>query len=170
MNLPRSILLAGALLLAGLAHATDVSMAGGSVAFSTPDQWLGIMETQGDPEVRVFQVPDPSPTGASRLARVTVTVKQVDDLAAFQQYVSEATLKAKALTDYHAAAAPDAPDSYAYTAQENGAPYRYSERYWFRNNHAIQLRCVRPAHSDAGAAWAKAFDQGCDSVAASLAR
>lgn len=170
MNLRSSILLAGALLLSGIAHATDVSMAGGSVTFSTPDHWLGILETQGDPEVRVFQVPDPSPTGSSRLARVTVTVKQAGDLTAFEQYVSDATAKAKALSGYRAAATPDAPNSFTYAAQENGVPYRYSERYWFKNGHAIQLRCVRPAHSDAGAAWANAFDQGCDSVAASLAR
>ncbi len=57
------MVLASALVLASAAHATDVSMADGSVSFSTPDSWVGIMETQGDPEVRVFQVPDPSPTG-----------------------------------------------------------------------------------------------------------
>ena len=54
MSFPRSIFLAGALLLAGSAYATDVSMAGGSVGFSTPDNWVTIMETQGDPEIRVF--------------------------------------------------------------------------------------------------------------------
>jgi hypothetical protein len=170
MSLTRSLLLAAALLLAGTAYATEVSMAGGSVGFSTPDDWVSIMETQGDPEVRVFQVPDPSPTAASSLARVTVTVKQVGDLAAFERYVASATQRAKSLTGYQAAGNPYGPNSYAYTASENGAPYRYSERYWFANNHAIQLRCARPARSEAGAAWAAGFDKGCDTVAASLAR
>ncbi|HEV2539147.1 MAG TPA: hypothetical protein VGU03_05505 [Frateuria sp.] len=170
MSLTRSLLIAAALLLAGTAYATEVSMAGGSVGFSTPDGWVSIMETQGDPEVRVFQVPDPSPTAASSLARVTVTVKQISDLAAFEQYVANARERAKSLTGYQAAGNPYGPNSYAYTASENGAPYRYSERYWFANNHAIQLRCARPASSQAGAAWAASFDKGCDTVAASLAR
>ena len=165
----RSILLASALLLASAAHATDVSMAGGTVGFSTPDNWITIMETQGDPEVRVFQVPDPSPTAGSSLARVTVSVKQVGDLAAFQQYVAGATQKAASLTGYQDAGHPAGPNSYAYTAQESGAPFRYIERYWFENNHAIQLRCVRPARSQAGTAWAADFDKGCDAIAASLA-
>lgn len=161
-------LLFGALALTPSAHATNVSMAGGSVNFSTPDHWLSIMETQGDPEVRVFQVPDPSPTANSALARVTVTVKQVADIGGFQQYMAGATQKAKALTGYQAGAAPGGPNSAAYTAQENGAPFVYSERYWFKDNHAIQLRCVRPAQSQAGAQWSHAFDQGCDAIAASL--
>jgi hypothetical protein len=169
MSFSRSILLAGALLLAGTTHAADVSMAGGSVGFSTPDNWVTIMETQGDPEVRVFQVPDPSPTGGRSLARVTVTVKQVDDLAAYERYVAAATQKAKSLTGYQASGNPDGPNSHAYRATESGAPYRYSERYWFKNNHAIQLRCARPERSEAGAAWSGAFDKGCDAVAASLA-
>jgi hypothetical protein len=170
MSPTRSLILAAALWLAGAAYATDVSMAGGSVGFSTPDGWVSIMETQGDPEVRVFQVPDPSPTAAQSLARVTVTVKQVGDLAAFEQYVASATQRAKSLTGYQAAGQPYGPNSYAYTASENGTAYRYSERYWFVNNHAIQLRCARPARSEAGAAWAAGFDKGCDTVAAGLAR
>jgi hypothetical protein len=138
------------------------------VGFSTPDNWVAIMQTQGDTEMRVFQVPDPSPTARDNLAYVTVVVKQAGDLAAFDQYVGSATRKAKALTGYQATGNPDGPNSYAYTARENGSPYRYSERYWFKNDHAIQLRCARPDHSEAGAAWAAAFDKGCDAVAASL--
>jgi len=167
MSFSRNMVLAAALVLAGAAQAGEVSMAGGSVSFSTPDQWVGIMETQGDPEVRVFQVPDPSPTANSSLARVTVTVKQVADANEFQQYVNNAMGKAKALTGYQAASGQGA-DNFAYTAQENGAPYTYSERYWFKDNHAIQLRCVRPSQSQAGAQWKAAFDKGCDAIAARL--
>ncbi|WP_430388688.1 hypothetical protein [Dyella sp. 20L07] len=167
MSFFRNMVLVGALVLTSATHAADVSMAGGSVNFSTPDQWLGIMETQGDPEVRVFQVPDPSPTASSSLARVTVTVKQVSDVGAFQQYVSGAMNKAKALTGY-LGGTNQSTDSFVYTAQENGAPFSYSERYWFKDNHAIQLRCVRPSQSQAGAAWKAAFDKGCDAIAARL--
>ncbi|WP_199096142.1 hypothetical protein [Dyella sp. ASV21] len=167
MSFIRNMVIASALVLAGAAHATDISMANGSVSFSTPDQWLGIMETQGDPEVRVFQVPDPSPTASSSLARVTVTVKQLPDASAFQAYVNGAMSKAKALTGYQAGSTQGS-DNFVYTAQENGAPYSYTERYWFKDNHAIQLRCVRPSQSQAGAAWRTAFDKGCDAIASRL--
>lgn len=164
-------LIGTALLLAGNVHATDVSMAGGSVNFSTPDNWLGIMETQGDPEVRVFQVPDPSPTASNSLARVTVTVKQVADINGFQQYTSSASAKAQQLTGYkpiQAVSNSNGPNSYAYTARENDVEFSYSESYWFKGNHAIQLRCVRPAQSQAGAGWSAAFDRGCEAIAARL--
>lgn len=172
MNLLRSTILvmigcAGTLLSCGV-HAADVSMAGGTVTFSTPSSWLAIMETQGDPEARVFQVPDPSPTGKQSLARVTVTVKQVRDISGFHQYMSQATAKAMTLPGYQAAAAPPEPNSVTYTAQENGTAFQYTEHYWFNNNHAVQLRCMRPDQTEAGAAWKAEFDQGCAAIAAQL--
>lgn len=167
MSLLRNLVIVGALALTSGVHAADVSMAGGSVNFSTPDTWMGIMETQGDPEARVFQVPDPSPSGAGSLARVSVTVKQVDSSVDFQQYMAGAMGKARALSGYQAGSGSSA-DNFTYTAQENGAEYSYSERYWFKDNHAIQLRCVRPTQSQAGATWKAAFDKGCDAIAARL--
>jgi hypothetical protein len=155
------------LLLGGNVHAADVSMASGSINFTTPDNWLDIMQTD-DPEVRVFQVPDPSPTGKNSLARVTVTVKQIQDAGGFQQYMGEANAKAMALPGYKAAAVAPGPNSYVYTAQENGTQFSYSERYWLKDGHAIQLRCVRPEQTEAGAAWKAAFDKGCDGIAARL--
>jgi hypothetical protein len=155
------------LLLGGIVHAADVSMASGSINFTTPDNWLDIMQTD-DPEVRVFQVPDPSPTGKNSLARVTVTVKQIQDAGGFQQYMGEANAKAMALPGYKAAAVAPGPNSYVYTAQENGTQFSYSERYWLKDGHAIQLRCVRPEQTEAGAAWKAAFDKGCDGIAARL--
>lgn len=172
MSLLRSttlaIAFAAGLLAVGGSRAADVSMAGGSVHFSTPGGWLGIMETEGDPEARVFQVPDPSPTGRNSLARVTVTVKQVRDISGFQQYMGDATAKALALPGYKAAAVPPSPNSNLYTAQENGAEFSYVEHYWFKNGQAIQLRCMRPSQSQAGAAWKAEFDKGCNAIAAQL--
>lgn len=155
-------------LFAGGVHAADVSMADGDITFSTPDSWLSIMETQGDPEARVFQVPDPSPTGKNSLARVTVTVKQVRDISAFHQYMSEATAKAMALPGYQAAATPPEPNSNSYTAQENGTAFSYTEHYWFHNGHAVQLRCMRPSQTEAGTSWKADFDKGCAALAAQL--
>lgn len=163
-----TLLLAVSLLGSGSAHATDVSMANGSVNFRTPATWLDIMETQGDPEVRVFQVPDPSPTGKTSLARVTVTVKPAKSISDFHQYMAEATAKALELPGYKEAQAAPLPNSNVYTARESGVQFSYTEHYWFKDGHAIQLRCVRPSQSLAGATWTQAFDHGCEAIAARL--
>lgn len=172
MNFLRStatvLALATTLLLAGRVHAADVSMADGSISFSAPDSWLDIMDTQGDPETRVFQVPDPSPTGKSSLARISVTVTQATDINSFNQFRSDASAKAMALPGYKEAKVLPPPNSNLYTAQENGTQFAYVEHYWFKNGHAIQLRCVRPAHSLAGAGWDAEFDKGCNAIAARL--
>ena len=160
--------LAITLLLAGTVRATDVSMANGTVNFSTPDNWLDIMDTQGEPEVRVFQVPDSSPTGKTTLARVTVTVALAADVNSFHQYISEATAKAMALPGYTAAKLPPGPNSNVYTARESGEALNYVEHYWMKGGHVIQLRCVRPAQSQAGAEWKASFDKGCEAIAARL--
>jgi hypothetical protein len=156
------------LLLAGSVHAGEVSMANGSVTFHTPDSWLTIMQTEGDPEAQVFQVPDPSPTGKTSLARITVTVKQVQDISSFHQFMAEADAKAMSLPGYKVDAVPPAPNSNMYTAREAGADFSYVEHYWFKNGLAIQLRCIRPSKSLAGATWKADFDKGCAALAAQL--
>ncbi|HKT28629.1 hypothetical protein [Dyella sp.] len=171
MRFSRYMVVTALLALASItvAHADDVSMASGSVHFTTPAGWVGIMQVDGDPEVRVFQVPDPSPSANTTLARVTVTVKQVSDAQAFGDYVNGAMTKAKNMKDYQASTRPSGEqNSFLYTASESGVQYTYTERYWFRNGHAIQLRCVRPSASEAGQAWAATFDKGCSEVAATL--
>jgi hypothetical protein len=151
-----------------VAQADDVSMASGAVHFSTPSNWVGIMQVDGDPEVRVFQVPDPSPSANDTLARITVTVKQIANLQDFNDYVSNAVSKAKDLKNYQPGSSATGDNSFVYTATESGTPYSYVERYWFRSGHAIQLRCVRPTSSQAGAQWAAAFDKGCSTLAGTL--
>ncbi|MBD8899097.1 hypothetical protein [Rhodanobacter sp. DHG33] len=171
MHFPRTAVAAFALALGMLAAApaaaTDVSMANGSVTFSTPDNWMDIMDTDGNPEVRAFEVPDPSPTGQTVLARVTVTVTQVSGLDQFRAYQSQAAGKATTLQAYKALGT-SSPDNLSYTAQEAGVPSHYRERYWFKGGYAIQLRCVRPQQSQSGASWIAAFDRGCDAIAARL--
>lgn len=163
-----AVALVAGLLSTAPAPAADVSMANGSVSFSTPDGWLDIMQTDGDPEVHVFQVPDPSPTGHATLARVTVTVKQEPDIDGFRSYIDQANTKAAALPGYQAGAKAPEPNSFRYTAREAGVASSYREVYWYKDGHAIQLRCVRPTQSQAGAAWVAAFDRGCDAIAARL--
>ncbi len=171
MNFLRKTTLAIALIaimLAGAVHAAEVSMAGGNITFNTPSGWLAIMQTQGDPEAQVFQVPDPSPTGKSSLARITVTVKQTPDISSFHQFMAEATAKALGLPGYQADEVAPAPNSNLYTAEENGIQFSYTEHYWFKHGYAIQLRCMRPSKSLAGSAWQAEFDKGCASLAAQL--
>ncbi|MEO8809436.1 MAG: hypothetical protein ABI386_04230 [Rhodanobacter sp.] len=171
MNLLRkttTAIIFAVLLQGAVVHAAQVSMAGGNVTFNAPDSWLPIMQTQGDPEAQVFQVPDPSPTGKNSLARVTVTVKQVSDISSFHQFMAEATAKALALPGYKVVPAPPGPNSDVYTAQENGTQFSYVEQYWFKNGYAIQLRCIRPSQSQAGNAWKAEFDKGCSALAAQL--
>jgi hypothetical protein len=171
MKFSRYMAMTALLALAGItvAHADDVNMASGNVHFATPSNWVGIMQVDGDPEVRVFQVPDPSPSASSTLARVSVTVKQVANAQEFTDYVNGAIMKAKNLKDYQPGSrASGDQNSFVYTASESGTPYTYTERYWFRNGHAIQLRCARPSASQAGQAWAATFDKGCSDIAANL--
>ena len=171
MNFLCKITLALALViatLAGAAHAGEVSMASGAITFDTPNNWLPIMQTQGDPEAQVFQVPDPSPTGKASLARVTVTVKRVADISSFHQFMAEATAKGLGLPGYKAAEVPPSPNSNVYTAQEIGVQFNYTEHYFFKHGYAIQLRCIRPSTSMAGPAWQAGFDKGCASLAAQL--
>jgi hypothetical protein len=152
----------------GPALAGEVSMAGGAIRFHTPDSWQDIMHTEGDPEARVFQVPDPSPTGKNNLARVTVTVTQAPDVASFDQYRQAADAKARLLPGYRTSGATPAPNEVTYSANENGTEFTYVEHYWFKPGRAIQLRCVRPAKSEAGSKWTASFDQECSALAAQL--
>ena len=167
-TLSTALVLVAAVMMTGTVHAADVSMAGGSVTFSTPANWLAIMETQGDPEARVFQVPDPSPTGKNSLARVTVTVTRVADISAFHQFMAEAEAKSMTLPGFSAAKVAPSPNSNTYSAQESGVGFSYVEHYWLKGSFAIQLRCIRPSQSLAGSSWNTEFDKGCESVAAQL--
>ncbi len=172
MKILRTLALFATLFAAQQAFATDVRMADGSVKFSVPDVWMGIMQTDGDPEARVFQVPDPSPSASNTLARITVLVKKVGAMDGYHQYVEMASSKASKLPDYHSirnVTNGDGPSNYAYTAREGGVLLSYVEHYWFRGGKAIQLRCLRPAQSQAGSGWSDAFDQGCSNLAAQLA-
>lgn len=169
MRHPRfAVVLALGLLTSLPAVAANVSMANGSVSFSTPANWMAIMQTSGDPEVQVFQVPDTSPTGQTALARVTVTVKQEPDASGFNAWMNQASAHAAALPGYQAGAQSVAMNSYSYTAREAGVASNYREMYWYRDGHAIQLRCVRPKQTQAGTAWISAFDRGCAALAAQL--
>ncbi|CAM5486980.1 amidohydrolase family protein [Rhodanobacter lindaniclasticus] len=105
---------------------------------------------RGDTEAQVFQVPDPSPTGKTTLARVTVTVTQVPDISSFHQFMAQATAKALALPGYQQDKVAPVPNSNLYTAQENGTEFSYTERDRFKHGYAIQLRCMRPSRSQAG--------------------
>ncbi len=172
ITLPTAVLLAGVLLAPALARAAQYQLADGRVRFQVPDAWPQIMvQDSGNPQFMAFQVPDPSPVGRRVLARVTVTVEQMTDLAAFRRWVSQRLAHSQRLPGYQAEAGGRTdPSAARYKAMESGVPMRYSERYYFRAGEGVQLRCLRPARSDVDAAWVVRFDRGCDAIAASLQR
>ncbi|QWT20921.1 hypothetical protein KPL74_02660 [Bacillus sp. NP157] len=143
--------------------ATDVAMGGGNVHFTVPDNWTLIMQSNGDGESQVFEVPGASNADAT-LARVTITMKPAANLVAFQQFSGELRNRATNLKEY-AAGKPKAPTENVYTAKEGTVKLDYYERYFFTSGYAVQLRCVRPA---ADAKFAATFDKACASVASSM--
>lgn len=165
---PDVVLLLALFAAAPAAVAADYTLSNGAVHFSAPDDWMRIMQTQGDPEAMVFQVPDPSPTGHQTLARVSVSSKRAADLGAFRQYAQASMQKARTLPGFDAGKDGGDATTLSYTAEENGVRQHYLERYFFEAGHAVQVRCVRPVATQAGRDWIRAFDAGCEHVAASF--
>jgi hypothetical protein len=154
------LMLLGALALAPAAFAADYSLAAGAVKFSAPDAWPMLMEKPDGPRQFVaLQVKDPGNTQA--LARITVTVQQVDGISGFQKFLNEGTARARKLPGY-IADRTQGGSSLRYTASENGENNAYTEVYAYRSNLAIQIRCIRPA--TAAADWRATFDAGCKSI------
>jgi hypothetical protein len=153
-----------ALLLASpLVTATDVSMAGGSLHVAVPDNWVPIMQSEGETETQVFQVPGSTAADAT-LARVSITLQQVANLNGFQQFSGTMRSRASGLTEY-AAGKATSPTENVYTAKEGKVKLDYVERYFYSGGYAIQLRCIRPTGD---ARWNASFDKGCADVAAHM--
>ena len=105
-----------ALVLAGSsAIAADVTMAGGDLRFHVPDAWVSIMQSSGETESQVFQVPGSNAADAT-LARVSITLQQAPSLLAFQQFDRDYRDRASQLTEYKAGKAI-MPTEHVYTAQ-----------------------------------------------------
>ncbi|NID15266.1 hypothetical protein [Luteibacter yeojuensis] len=161
-RLPR-LFLTAMLLASPAVGATDVSMMDGAIRFAVPDQWVPIMQSAGEKETQVFQVPGASATDAT-LARVTVTAQKVPNLNGFQQFAGNLRSHATSLTEY-APAKASSPTENVYTAKEGTVKLQYFERYFYSDGYAIQLRCIRPADD---ARFGATFDKGCAEVAARM--
>lgn len=158
------LMLIGAFALAPVAFAADYSLANGAVTFSAPDAWPMLMEKPDGPRQFVaLQVKDPGNTNA--LARITVTVEQVDGVTGFQKFLNDGTARARKLPGY-VADRTLGNSSLLYTASENGEKNAYTEVYAYRTNLAIQIRCIRPA--TAAADWQATFDAGCKSIVSAV--
>lgn len=161
-RLPRLFLTA--LLFASPAlGATDVSMMDGAIRFAIPDQWVPIMQSAGENETQVFQVPGASAANAT-LARVSVTAQKVPNLNGFQQFAGNLRSHATSLAEYAPGKANSSTEN-VYTAKEGAVKLQYFERYFYSDGFAIQLRCIRPADD---ARFSTAFDKGCADVAAHM--
>lgn len=150
-----------ALAFAPSAGAAEYSLANGAVRFSAPDSWPMLMEKlDGQRQFVALQVKDPGTPDA--LARITVTIEQVDGVAGFQKFLGASTERARKLPGYTADRSPGTASAMRYTATENRVTNAYSESYSYRNNLALQIRCIRPANAPAD--WIATFDAGCRSV------
>jgi hypothetical protein len=163
VNRPLRALLIAAVLASPALGATDVSMAGGDIRFPVPDGWVPIMQSEGEKETQVFQVPGSSAADAT-LARVSIAVQKVPNLNGFQQFSGNLRSHATALPEY-AAGKASSPTENVYTAKEGTVKLEYFERYFYSKGYAIQLRCIRPAGD---AKFSAAFDKGCADVAARM--
>ncbi len=158
------LMLLGASALAPAAFAADYSLSSGAVAFSAPDAWPMLMEKLDGPRQFVaLQVKDPDNTNA--LARITVTVQQVDGVMGFQKFFNDGATRARKLPGY-VADRTQGSSSLRYTASENGEKNAYTEVYAYRSNLAIQVRCIRPA--TAAGDWRATFDAGCQSIVSAV--
>lgn len=163
VNRPLRTLLIALTLASPAVSAADVSMASGALRFAVPDTWVPIMQSEGDTESQVFQVPGAAAADAT-LARVSITVQKVPNLNGFQQFAGNLRSHATALTEYAPGKAAS-PTENVYTAKEGAVKLSYFERYFYSSGYAIQLRCIRPA-SDAK--FSATFDKGCADVAARM--
>ncbi len=169
MNRNRSTMLvllgACALMVASAALAADYSLANGAVKFSAPDTWPMLMEKlDGRRQFIALQVKDAG--DANALARITVTVEQVDGVQGFQEFLHDGTMRAHKLPGYAATNTPGNNSSLRYTATENHEKNAYDEVYAYRPNLAIQVRCIRPAKAPAD--WRATFDAGCKAIASTV--
>ena len=156
-------LMLGLLLASPVASATDVSMAGGAIQFPVPDNWVPIMQSQGDTETQVFQVPGSNAADAT-LARVSITLQAVPNINGFQQFAGNLRSRASGLTEY-AAGKATSPTENVYKAKEGAITLDYHERYFYSAGYAIQVRCIRPGGD---AKWSATFDKGCALVASRM--
>ncbi|WP_426287290.1 hypothetical protein [Luteibacter sp. E-22] len=163
MNRPLRALLIVSVLASPALCAADVSMAGGDIRFPVPDHWVPIMQSEGEKETQVFQVPGSSAADAT-LARVSIAVQKVPNLNGFQQFAGNLRSHATALPEY-APGKADSPTENVYTAKEGAVKLDYFERYFYSKGYAIQLRCIRPSGD---AKFSAAFDKGCAEVAAHM--
>ena len=152
---------AAALALAPTAFGADYSLANGAVKFSAPDVWPMLMEKLEGPRQFVALLVK-TPGDAQALARITVTVDQVNGLQGFQKFVDDGSQHARKLPGYLPKDTPGGSSSMRYTATENNQKFAYSETYAFHSNLAIQVRCLRPV--TATPAWSATFDAGCQSI------
>jgi hypothetical protein len=150
-------------LVAAPAAAADVTMAAGAIHFAVPDTWVPIMQSQGETETQVFQVPGSAVADAT-LARVSISVQKVPNLNGFQQFAGNLRSRASGLKDY-APGKTSSPTENVYSAREGTQKLEYYERYFYSSGYAIQLRCIRPSTD---AKFSAAFDKGCADVAAHM--
>lgn len=160
-----SLLLVGA---APACLAAQFALANGGIRFTVPDGWSRILQSPGDPEMQVFQDPDPMARSKDALARVSVISQSVPDIISFQALVNEENNRARSLPHYQLDKQRSSATHFYYTATDGSVEQTYEVHYSLLNGYAVEVRCVRPARTETGTGWISNFDKGCATIAGSL--
>lgn len=167
----RNVLFTLFLVLAGAAPAclaAQYALANGGIRFTVPDGWSRILQSPGDPEMQVFQDPDPMARSKDALARVSVISQSVPDIISFRALVEQENNRARSLPHYQLDKQRSSATHFYYTATDGSVEQTYEVHYSLHDGYAVEVRCVRPTRTGAGTDWIRDFDKGCATIAGSL--
>lgn len=168
LRIPVALALLGASALAGAQARTSYDLNEGRVRFTVPPDWAAIMEkTEGNPQLVVFRVPDPTAEGSEDMASVTVKTQALRGTATFGGLVQEEFELSKQQTGYERDAAGAGENVHQYFVQRG--PTRYLVHDRFRENRGVwvHIRCQRPLLAATPTTWNQQFDAACQRVVAS---
>ncbi len=161
------------LLVAGAAavaqERTDYALNDGKVRFRVPATWSAIMEkSDGNPQAIVFQVPDPAALGTEDTATITVKTRQLKSQGDFAEAVQNELALSKAQTGYESDAQAGDSGVHRYFVLRGKTRYAIRDRFVLIGTVAAQVRCQRPLLDATTRDWTAAWDDGCNSVSASV--
>lgn len=172
MKLPRiplALILLGAATLAGAQARTRYDLNEGRVHFSVPPDWAAIMEkTEGNPQLVVFRVPDPSAEGSEDMASVTVKTQALRGQATYGALVQEEFELSKQQTGYERDGAATGENVHQYFVLRGGTRYRVHDRFRENGGVWVHVRCQRPLLAATTPAWTQSFDAACQQVIGSI--
>ena len=148
---------------------SDYALNDGKVRFRVPATWSAIMEkSDGNPQAIVFQVVDPAAQGTEDAATITVKTRQLKSPGDFAEAVQNELALSKAQTGYESDAQAGDSGVHRYFVMRGKTRYAIRDRFVLIGTVAAQVRCQRPLLDATSREWTAAWDDGCNSVSASV--